>query len=119
MNKIKLLIKPDQPNINGLTFTKSAIDKAFKKYKEQIKRNKAYGTIGYVGEKLPLDEAAFRVKEIRKVRNKPEYEADISFLRNDNGKKLKKLLVKEDDCKLAMMMYGELSEGNKINKSLK
>lgn len=117
--EIPLSIKSDVPNVNGIIFTDNAIKTAIKNYKKKYIENKiSFGTIGYKVKKqpysLPLAKVAFRVDDIRKIKNKNEYKSKIAILDTVEGQKLNKKIEKmgASKFKISFFMLGNVIEKN-------
>lgn len=104
--QMNLVIKPDVPNVNGITFKKSAVDKAIDEY-NNIKTNK-FGTIGYKNYGfLKLNDVAFEISG-NIEENDGVYKCKIKILDTKEGKKLSDMLVNHNNYAVGFLMFGTL-----------
>lgn len=118
---------PDEPNVNGYTFTESAIENAIDSYMEQVNKKQAFGVFGYgllPSACLNLEKVAFTVSDMAS-RNLKEhqydqfgYYADIQILKTPEGDVLRDYINQKDcpELKIAFMMSSMLPENRIIDE---
>lgn len=106
--KLKFNLENDIPNINGITFTQTAIDNAISKYNKLVLDNRALGRTGY-GSSYVLDvsKTSFIIKSI--TNEGGQYYGDIEVLNTPEGLKLKDKI--RESCKIGLMMFGDVNSG--------
>jgi len=110
--KVKFNVKADEPNGNGVVFTKEALRNAFKEYvKVQVEEDKAVGQLGQPKhDDIELHKSAFLVKEINEVDN--DYVGDIEIIGTPSGEELKKIIEDAENFRIVTFGFGHTSKSD-------
>jgi len=114
-------LKADEPNANGIIYSKDILGKAIKKYNENyVKNGRALGELGRPKNTMPdVHNIAFKVNEIEFEDD--HWNAEIEILNLPKGKLLQEL-IEHNEYRMVTMGVGEISkdeDGNNVVKEMK